>query len=756
MISLDKLYNKFNYLVFYLKDKKVVIIYLLLIFLFSCILYVFPVPIGLDNFRYISSTIFQGLASILAIVITLTLVSVQIFSQKYSIRLLKIFIGRKNYALWSLMVIYSFSIIYNLLAPYYVQNQPIYLMVAANIAIWLTIISLLVLFPYLIYTIRMLQPGEVLNILSKEINNDLIAKIVEFNKIPYISGDFTDVRELPLQNDPLIPIIEINVDAIKKNQINTSEESLTILGNIIYNLYINDIINEKNGYPVLDYFLGRLEVVKDVAMDYNDFKSFNKLIQIVFRMGFLISQKINDYSILIRFFEGIAESCTQKEFELIRLNLISYFRTLLNELINKFKIKETTHFYNIYSMKYTNLDVLIKNYKEHENVKHYYHIFDVLNYLNILWISSIENNLVNTEQNVKIVLDHVVIKFIKEGLFGLIKHETSFLRNMGVAMLEENPNVLNDILFILNLISEDLFKNWINIDKSKQQVSKVNNLIINVLESIKFIGYESLKRGNYDFKIGDYYDLEEIILLEDPILLKIVDYLKQISFLYLDKRISKSKLSKEEIEDVLMRILKYISIFGTDLAKNRSDSVKGVLNSLYSIVEHSNETSKVIKLKLGSETFYGMRGITEQCINYDSENVSDCINSLNQLRQWATDNNFNLIKSSTSKFLGKISILLTDKKILTEDLINLVNLLEKNVLNDIRKGNKNDAEESLKQLEVLAEEMSKKNFNDEELGIVFDPLDNIRKSLLLADMEDELKRLDNWYINYALFDSNKK
>lgn len=742
-------------LVFYLKNKKIVIIYLLTILIVIFLMYRFPFATDLENYKSISSTIFQGLASILAIVITLTLLSVQIFSQNYSTRILKIFIGKKNYALWFLMMIYSVSIIFNLLAPYYVPPVTSSLIIIENISVWLTIISLLFLFPYLVYTIQILQPQEVLKIISDQINEDLILKIVEYSKIPYVAANFTDLRELPSQTDPLIPFIEIIVEAIKDNRSSTAEESLVALGNIFFDLEHNNIINEKNGKPVLYYFLERIEVVRDVAVNSGDFRTFNKLTEITFRIGFSISKKINNYTPLIMFFEDTSESCTQRDFELVRLHLISDFQTLFNELIKAYKI-DINPFYNIYSMDYPNLDELIRIYKRNKEVSHIHNIYSIINYLNRFWISSIENRLSNTKQSVLMAIQHIIIQLVKESLFGLIKHETFFLMQIGTIMIEENPELLDEVLFNLKLTSDELFREWIlNIKTPKKKVSSINNMIINVIEAIKFIGYESLNKEKYDLKIGDYYNEDEIILLENTIILAVINSLNQIALKYVDEKVYESKLSEEEIYDVLIRIINYESTFGTDLSRKKSDSVIDVINSIYSIAEGSTKSPRHIKFKIGMEIFYGLRKIADETITFDSRNVSDCARSLKKLMDWAIDNDFDLLKSLILDYLGEIGLKLSDRGILTDELKNLVKIFEKITLKNINKQNEFDTKNSLKQIKVLAEDMANKKFDESEIKMVFDPpLSDIRKLLLTEGMHDVLTDLQEWIKRYQYFYSN--
>lgn len=732
-------------IVFYFNNKKIIIVYLFVILAFLGILYNFPLSIQPNDFRSISSTIFQGLASILAIVIALTLVSVQIFSQNYSTRVLKIFFGIKNYALWVLMIMYLFAIIFSLLAPFYVEYNLNYLILIFNISIGLTVASLLVLVPYLLYTTRILQPEEVLKIISGEINEDLISKVTKYKETPYIAANFTNLRKLPTKDDPLLPFIEIIVGAIKNNHTETAEEGLVLLGNIFLD-FETKVINKKNGKLILDYFLDHLEVVKDIVIDCKDPKSLNTLHYIVFRIGFLISQKINNFTFLIRFYEDIPESCSCAEFELIRVYLISDFQRLLNELIERVNNKEIENIYNIHSMNYLGLDKSLREYKNsNEKVSNFHNIYSVLNYLNRFWIASIENQLWNTRQNVELALGDIIQKLIKEGLFGQIKREILPLRNIAAYTVNEYPELLDDVLFILNLTSDELCRKWIfNTLATKNEVYNAKGLIFDISEANVFVANEALKKEDFDLKISSYPHIEEIHS-EKSIILTIIEKMNNIAFLFMDERINKSELSDDEIKNLIITIIQYNCNLGKDIVQKRSDSIIGIISSLNSIAESSTNLSKVIRFKIGLEVFNSIREITDEILNIDSIGTSGSVECLTRLHDWAINNDFYLIKSFVIEYLGDISLKLANKNFLSDDLKNIINIIENITYNDIKKRNEKDVKKSLNQLKDLAEEMAKNKFIKEEMETVFDSLSMIRKSLLAEGMLDTLNSLEEWF-----------
>ena len=699
---------------FNIKNKKILIGYFIAILICIYLLYVFPISINLETYKSLSSTIVQALASILAIVVALTLVSVQIFSQNYSVKILDIFI-KKCYALWALMITYSSAIIYNLITPY-ALNKLVPLIILVNLSIGLTIVSLLALFPYLIYTIRILQPKGVLDIISKQINEKLITEIVKYNEKNFIAENFTDFNKIPPENDPLIPFIEIIIGAIKNNHTYTAEEGLILLGNLFFDLNENNTINETNGKSVLNYFLEHLKVVKDVAITSKDSQSLGKLTKIAFKIGSSISTKTNDYSALIRSIQDLPESIFEEEFESILNQLICYLQNLLEESINSYdKLR------NNQKLKLT----IIQS-----------DIYRILNCLNMFWGLSIEKELFNVNQQIQIIMPSIITKLVENGLFGLIKHETFFLMKMGVYMVEKNPEALKEILSTLDSISNELFKNWIlNTKIPKKRISFAHNLINNdVLEAIKFIGYESIKKGNYDIEVGNYYSIEEIILLENAIIVLVAKYLRNIAFLYMDKNISKSKLTEEEVENVITKVINYISIFGKDLALNKSDSVIKLIDLLCSIPKNSKSLSKVIKLKIGFKTFYGLRDIFNELIINNSPKIAEAATYINQLNDWVTENDFEFIKSLIISYLGDISLKLVDNKVSTEELQILVKILEEITLDTIKQGKEDYAKESLKQLELLTEKMAKSEFKG-------------KMSSTLEDLEKWLKRFKSSHPN---------
>ena len=125
-----------------------------------------------ENARYTLSSLIQGEAAIVAIVITLTLIAVQQTSSAYSTRLIDI-IKNKNPDFWILLAIYIGSIIYELSISISL-NDNVVLKGHIFFAYVFGLFSLIALLPYIQNTIDLLKPSTMMEFLSKNITKDNI------------------------------------------------------------------------------------------------------------------------------------------------------------------------------------------------------------------------------------------------------------------------------------------------------------------------------------------------------------------------------------------------------------------------------------------------------------------------------------------------------------------------------------------------------------------------------------------------------
>ena len=141
-----------------------------------------------DSARYMLSALVQSQAAIVAIVITLTLIAVQLTASAYSPRVIRIF--RNNPDMWILLVCYGVSIYYGLFVLklvkgvesefvsqsviWYLGPFPISFESYVSLAYWLGAFTFVVLFPYMLNIISLLKSENIIKRLEIEITKDKI------------------------------------------------------------------------------------------------------------------------------------------------------------------------------------------------------------------------------------------------------------------------------------------------------------------------------------------------------------------------------------------------------------------------------------------------------------------------------------------------------------------------------------------------------------------------------------------------------
>lgn len=166
--------------------------------------------IDIDNARYLLSAIIQSLAAILAIVVTVTLVAMQLASQTYTPRVLKDFM--KNYLFWALISMYSIAIIGSLFFLNYIgtSKHPVYrTSFGTMFPILLTTLCLLYLVIYIRVMADQLSLKTILSNSLAEVTKKFIDSLKEKQmEIRKLDGIYT--LEIPdEEEDRLTPVTEI-------------------------------------------------------------------------------------------------------------------------------------------------------------------------------------------------------------------------------------------------------------------------------------------------------------------------------------------------------------------------------------------------------------------------------------------------------------------------------------------------------------------------------------------------------------------
>lgn len=149
----------------------------------------------IDNARYILSAMVQSQAAIIAIVITVSLVAVQLGATVYSPRVVNVF--KSNPDLWILLGLYGISISYDFIILKILSEKisEFYIF----ISYWLCTSAFFVLFPYMLNIIKILRPevivkGLVEDICARDPERDPFQPIIDIARGAFMKYDYETVR----------------------------------------------------------------------------------------------------------------------------------------------------------------------------------------------------------------------------------------------------------------------------------------------------------------------------------------------------------------------------------------------------------------------------------------------------------------------------------------------------------------------------------------------------------------------------------
>lgn len=155
---------------------------------------------SVDNARYLLSAIAQSQAAIIAIIVTVSLVAVQLGASTYSPRIVNIF--KKNPDLWILLALYGTSISYNfiILKILSEKTSEFYIFVCY----WLCASTFLALFPYVLSMMSILSPQAITRRLLEDISlprlnlgnreEDTFQPAVDIVRNAFMKNDYETVR----------------------------------------------------------------------------------------------------------------------------------------------------------------------------------------------------------------------------------------------------------------------------------------------------------------------------------------------------------------------------------------------------------------------------------------------------------------------------------------------------------------------------------------------------------------------------------
>jgi hypothetical protein len=232
--------------------------------------------------RYMLSALVQSQAAIIAIVVSLTLIAVQLSASAYSPRVIDIFKSpKKNPDLWILIGFYGFSIFYGLFllkmvvekegefvnqTPIWPSFHPIISFEhCVSFAYWLGAFTFIILVPYTWNILDLLKPESIINRLATDITKD----------------KFLNSKESPIQ-----PIMDIVHGSIMKYDIATTRAGLKVVTERLI-----EIINSESEKEISKLFCDHLERISKLAVSKIDEDTAIEVIKNLWNFGKSIAKQ---------------------------------------------------------------------------------------------------------------------------------------------------------------------------------------------------------------------------------------------------------------------------------------------------------------------------------------------------------------------------------------------------------------------------------------------------------------------------------
>ncbi|WP_319509155.1 DUF2254 family protein [uncultured Methanolobus sp.] len=183
--------------------------------------------INYDNERYLLSALVQSLAATIALVITLSLVAVQLAAQSYSPRVIDVY--KRNPDMWILLCIYIITIFYGLglIKVVELDISEINMEGAIFVAYFMGFFAFVCLVPYMLKTLDLLKPSTVIKLLAADITKE---------KILRISDDDENIED----KDSIQPLIDIINKATENNDYETTRNGLKAIRKKYINIILRD------------------------------------------------------------------------------------------------------------------------------------------------------------------------------------------------------------------------------------------------------------------------------------------------------------------------------------------------------------------------------------------------------------------------------------------------------------------------------------------------------------------------------------
>ncbi len=249
----------------------------------------------IDSAKFILTALVQGEATIIALVVTLSLIVIQLTASSYSTRVIDIF--KESPVIWVVVGSYTVAIVYTLSVLKFMDTlySNIY---NFEISIWmayfLAVFSFGILIPYLLGALDIMKSTTVIDRFAERITKEnLISGVQEYEKVldneasaisySYIYSDIMR-PVIDTDDDPVQPIIDIIHSSMMKYDYGTMRYGLKVLEN-----YMIDLLQEeqfgREERIVAKHIFTHLERVGKLAASRDDEDSVTEVMITIYLIG---------------------------------------------------------------------------------------------------------------------------------------------------------------------------------------------------------------------------------------------------------------------------------------------------------------------------------------------------------------------------------------------------------------------------------------------------------------------------------------
>lgn len=519
-------------------------------FILSILIYdIFLIKLESQSALSVLGTLAQSNATILAIVISLSLVVIEFSASKYSARIVDFI--RDDPILREILLLYFFSIFY-----------PVYLMtlingetVSSNFELYfsaayaLSIISYFSLFYYILYVFKMIKSSSVIDIFSEKIDIKTLS-----NSSKKIGESTSRVpKDEPRNNriiigindeyDPLLPIIDIIQNSVMQHDYHTAEHGLEAIRYRLLNILIQNPSEEKQ---ISGHVFNRFLEIWDLALRDKDIKLINMVLFEYYYIGekctYLVGKPDSTY---INFISKLKTKA-----------LIPLYRTLnifhVEEKVKQNNLLYTT-FLSEYYIKEAFKSIVELNEGEFKDIS-----ISLAHKINKIASKTFENSYELRNNEIEIL----------ESLDGFMSELSGILGEIGIAAVNAgSKSALHHIIGTFNYVGE---------------AAIYHNLIYStrhILEDLEAVGEESAKKGEefepltkqivkYLENLASKIDTHSEELAGET-QNRAIEYYEHIKQKYEYKR---TEYALEELNDRVERDIKdiysYIAMIGEESIKN--------------------------------------------------------------------------------------------------------------------------------------------------------------------------------------------